>query len=376
MQRTTLIHRERAVVVAEPEMVNQTQKMSAEGRQYAFVIQTRDDLDRSWSWILDYGDADSPVAGRGVEDDVSETPQDFGRVTFDAYLDRLVAISPEVAEFFLFEDDHDTEWRILVWDVPATGYDQMSTVPPAGDRARLQYPIAMAADGVRPQGMSRWPGTVVRKRLQAKAESLRAGSGRMRAAGIIQAGDPILAATAEPFDLPAEADQAREVINALMATLQRVRELHRFGKGVGLAAPQVGIGRAAAVIIPPGRGADPVVLLNPRITDASTETDEQYEGCLSFFDVRGLVPRPLTLEVEHTGLDGHTTITALPYGLARLAAHEIDHLQGRLYTSRMREGVTPIPVEEYHGIGRPWTPPASAPNPSLPDRRTAADDSS
>ncbi|MFI7642960.1 peptide deformylase [Nonomuraea sp. NPDC049400] len=177
----------------------------------------------------------------------------------------------------------------------------------------------------------------------------------MKAVGILQVGDPILAAVATPFDLPAEADQARAVVAALFAALQRVRELHVFAKGVGLAAPQIGIGRAAAIVIPPDPDADDaIVLLNPRIISACAETAEQYEGCLSFFDVRGLVPRPLTLEVEHTTLDGQTKTTAFPYGLARLVAHEIDHLAGRLYTSRMREGVKPLPVEEYRGIGQPW----------------------
>ncbi|GAA0848772.1 peptide deformylase [Streptosporangium amethystogenes subsp. fukuiense] len=189
------------------------------------------------------------------------------------------------------------------------------------------------------------------------APSLRTSSDRMKAAGIVQAGDAILAAVAEPFDLPEQAEAASEVIDALFAALQRVREHHVFGKGMGLAAPQVGIGRAAAIVIPPDPDADPVVLLNPRITDACAETDEQYEGCLSFFDVRGMAPRPLTLEVEHTTLDGQRKITAFPYGLARLVAHEIDHLAGRLYTSRMRKGVTPIPVEEYRGIGQPWRRP-------------------
>ncbi|MFI7126994.1 peptide deformylase [Nonomuraea sp. NPDC050153] len=177
----------------------------------------------------------------------------------------------------------------------------------------------------------------------------------MKAAGIVQSGDPLLAAVARPFNLPAEAAQAREVIDALFAALQRVREHHVFGKGMGLAAPQIGISRAAAVVVPPDPDADAIVLLNPRIAEASIEADEQYEGCLSFFDVRGMVPRPLTLDVEHTCLDGQQKITAFPYGLARLVAHEIDHLNGRLYTSRMRDGVKPIPVEEYRGIGQPWS---------------------
>ncbi|MGN9843513.1 peptide deformylase [Nonomuraea sp. H19] len=96
------------------------------------------------------------------------------------------------------------------------------------------------------------------------------------------------------------------------------------------------------------------MLLNPRIVNATTETDEQYEGCRSFFDVRGIVARPLVLEVEHTTLDGQQKITRFDHGLARLVAHELDHLDGRLYTSRMRDGLQPIPVEEYRGIGQPW----------------------
>ncbi|MFG1620201.1 hypothetical protein ACGFI3_46270 [Nonomuraea wenchangensis] len=142
--------------------------MSATGSQYAFVIQTRDDLDRSWSWITDYGTADKTAVGRGVIDDAPGSPQDFGRATFDAYLDRLVATSPEAVEYFLFDDDADTQWRIQVWDIPATGYDQRSAVPPPGDRVRLQYPLVLVADGIEPQATSTWPGAVVRKRLQDK----------------------------------------------------------------------------------------------------------------------------------------------------------------------------------------------------------------
>jgi peptide deformylase len=184
---------------------------------------------------------------------------------------------------------------------------------------------------------------------------LRTVSDRMRAAGIVQEGDPVLLATARPLDLPAEAEEACEVIDRLFAAMQRVREHHVFGKGMGLAAPQIGIDRAAAVVAPPDPDAEPVVLLNPRVVTESADTDEQYEGCLSFFDVRGLVPRPLRLEIEHTRLEGRQVIAVLEAGLARLAGHEIDHLYGRLYTDRMREGVRPIPVEEYRGTGQAWT---------------------
>ncbi|WP_256725983.1 peptide deformylase [Streptomyces sp. IMTB 2501] len=126
-----------------------------------------------------------------------------------------------------------------------------------------------------------------------------------------------------------------------------------FAKGMGIAAPQIGIARAAAVVLPPD-DAPAVILLNPRITDCSEETDEQYEGCLSFFDVRGLVPRPLTITVEAATPTGETTTTIYERGIARLIHHEIDRLDGLLYTARMRTGVEPIPVEEHRRTGRAW----------------------
>lgn len=176
----------------------------------------------------------------------------------------------------------------------------------------------------------------------------------MASAGIAQDGDPVLAHAARPFDLPAETAEAASVVRELLAAVERVRALHTFGKGMGLAAPQIGIDRSAAVIIPPEPGAEPVILLNAMIAEESGQRDEQYEGCLSFFDVRGLVPRPLHIVVAHTEPDGTTHLSRFEQGLARLVAHEVDHLHGVLYRQRMRQGVEPIPVEEYRGTGKTW----------------------
>jgi peptide deformylase len=191
--------------------------------------------------------------------------------------------------------------------------------------------------------------------------ALRTASERMTAAGIIQAGDPVLTQPAAPFDLPAEAHQAQELIDELFAALGRVREQHVFGKGMGIAAPQIGIARAAAIVIPPDPAGDPLILLNPTVISESAQTDEQYEGCLSFFDVRGKVPRPLRIEVACTSLDGHEHLLSLYTAMARLTAHEIDHLNGMLYTTRMRDGIQPIPVAEYKETGNAWTYPPARP---------------
>jgi peptide deformylase len=174
----------------------------------------------------------------------------------------------------------------------------------------------------------------------------------MRALGIVQEGDPILTSPARPFALPEEAEDARRVVAELQSTAERVADVHTFGKGLGIAAPQIGIDRTAAIVRPPG--GDTITLLNPRIVEESAQTDEQYEGCLSFFDVRGMVPRPLVIHVEHQDINGQPQITVFERGVARLIAHEIDHLRGILYRHRMQLGVEPIPVTAYRGGGRNW----------------------
>lgn len=179
-------------------------------------------------------------------------------------------------------------------------------------------------------------------------------SQRMRGAGIVQRGAELLRQPARCFDLPTDEASARDTIARLRATLHRLDGLHEFRKGVGLAAPQIGLPFSAAVVRPAETGAEPVVLLNPRVVNASPDTDEQYEGCLSFFDQRGLVARPLRIEVAHARYDGTQVITSFERAMARLVSHEIDHLEGRLYVDRMVAGAPLVPIEEYRQTGRPW----------------------
>lgn len=207
--------------------------------------------------------------------------------------------------------------------------------PPLHARYRLEWDFRAHSEGV-----------AGRPRPPVKPSEL------MAELGIVQQDDPRLRAKARPFELPQEAEDARRVIAQLTSAASRVAQAHVFGKGMGLAAPQIGIDRAAAIVATPD--GETRTLLNPRIVEASQETDTQYEGCLSFFDVRGQVSRPLVIHVEHTDIDGAKRITAFEKGAARLAAHEIDHLTGNLYTDRLAPGVTTIPVEQYDGTGTAW----------------------
>jgi peptide deformylase len=183
----------------------------------------------------------------------------------------------------------------------------------------------------------------------------RSASEIMRSLGVVQEGDPILRQAARPFGLPAGVDDARRVVAELNSAADRVATAHVFGKGMGIAAPQIGIDRAAAIVRAPG--GETITLLNPKIIDQAAkkaQVDEQYEGCLSFFDVRCMVPRSRSIQVEHQDVDGHRQFTIFEDGLARLVAHEVDHLFGVLCKDRMRPGVESIPVTEYRGIGQQW----------------------
>jgi peptide deformylase len=174
----------------------------------------------------------------------------------------------------------------------------------------------------------------------------------MTSLGVVQKGDPILRRVARSFRLPEEAEDARRVVAQLNSAAERIAQVHVFGKGMGIAAPQIGIDRAAAIVRTPDGQA--ITLFNPTIVETGGDTDEQYEGCLSFFDVRGQVPRPHLIHVEHTDIDGTKKITIFQRGVARLVAHEVDHLHGHLYTDRMRPGIPPITIEQYRGTGTNW----------------------
>jgi peptide deformylase len=196
------------------------------------------------------------------------------------------------------------------------------------------------------EGVSAVPAEVV----SASPETL---SARMAAAGIVQRGAEVLRTPARWFDLPRDAPLADETVSRLIAALNHVAGLHEFRKGMGLAAPQLGLSLAAAVVQPVGT-REPIVLLNPRVIAADPDSDEQFEGCLSFFDVRGLVKRPLRLTVESTLSYGQRIRVTYEQAVARLVAHEVDHLDGQLYVDRMAPGAPLVPIEEYEQTGRPW----------------------
>ena len=111
--------------------------------------------------------------------------------------------------------------------------------------------------------------------------------------------------------------------------LDDMLETMRSADGVGLAAPQVGVLRRLVVVeVEEGK---PIFLINPEITYTSGE-QEGTEGCLSVPGRAGVVLRPQKVTVKATGRDGKPLEITGTDLLARAFCHEIDHLDGKLYT--------------------------------------------
>lgn len=122
-----------------------------------------------------------------------------------------------------------------------------------------------------------------------------------------------------------------EVIDdRILTLLDDMKETMYKAEGVGLAAPQVGVLRRVVVI---DVGEGPIELINPVIVYESGEQLEE-EGCLSIPGVRGQVKRPAKVIVRAMNRNGETFEMTGTELLAIAFSHEIDHLDGILFTDK------------------------------------------
>lgn len=157
---------------------------------------------------------------------------------------------------------------------------------------------------------------------------------------LVLAGHPVLRIPAAPYDFSLPDQLWIELIAAM-------RETMHAAPGVGLAAPQIGLGIRMAVIedaatvsaeVAEERFRHPTpfrVLVNPRYTAVGdAPAAEFYEGCLSVPGYQAVVPRPLAVRV--VGLDerGAAVDEVVTGWTARIVQHETDHLNGVLYLDR------------------------------------------
>jgi peptide deformylase len=115
-------------------------------------------------------------------------------------------------------------------------------------------------------------------------------------------------------------DQEKQLFEDMLATMYSK-------KGVGLAAPQVGVLKQLIVV---DVGSGPLRLVNPRITSKVKERSCMEEGCLSFPGINVKVRRSQHITVEALDCSGAPVKIQARSMMARALQHEIDHLQGRL----------------------------------------------
>ncbi|MBR0565408.1 peptide deformylase [Azoarcus sp. L1K30] len=152
---------------------------------------------------------------------------------------------------------------------------------------------------------------------------------------ILRMGDPRLLLPAEPvnaFGTPELDTLIADMFDTMAAA-----------GGVGLAAPQIGVGLQVVIFgfersarYPHAPAVPPTILINPTLTPLGTEEEEDWEGCLSVPGLRGRVPRFKRLRYRGFEADGTPIDRCVDDFHARVVQHECDHLIGKLYPMRVR----------------------------------------
>jgi len=165
---------------------------------------------------------------------------------------------------------------------------------------------------------------------------------------VARLGHPVLRRSAEPV-APREITrpETQRLIDDMIETM------HEY-VGVGLAAPQVHVGKQIAVLECESHPRHPdmpriplMTIINPVLTPVGEATVSDWEGCLSIPDFRGLTPRHAAVRLEAYDRKGERMeLTATDF-FARVLQHETDHLNGRVYVDRMRDLSTLSHLEEW-----------------------------
>lgn len=165
---------------------------------------------------------------------------------------------------------------------------------------------------------------------------------------VTRLGHPVLrqvTETVQPRELQSPAMQ--KFIDDMIETMKEY-------DGVGLAADQVHESKQVAVLEVADNPRYPnkpkvalTVLVNPKITPLSDATEEDWEGCLSIPELRGLVPRYKSIRVQALDREGKELDFVANDFHARVIQHEFDHLDGKVYLDRMRDLSTLTFLQEF-----------------------------
>ena len=158
---------------------------------------------------------------------------------------------------------------------------------------------------------------------------------------VVTLGNEVLREKAKPVET---FDQALE------DTVRQMFVIMREKKGVGLAAPQVGISRR--FFVTEAVDDKPRIFINPEIIETSQETVRGEEGCLSIPGVWADVVRPYSIRVQAQDLTGKIFHLNAEGWLARIILHENDHLNGLLFVDRLPPNVKNKVISKYEKLSQ------------------------
>ena len=161
---------------------------------------------------------------------------------------------------------------------------------------------------------------------------------------IILANQPLLRKKAYP--VKTVDDSIRRLLDDMLETMY-------YAKGLGLAAPQIGIAKRVIVVDccwENDKPRTPVKLVNPQIVFKSHDIEIKEEGCLSIPEQYGNVPRSIAIEVQYLDENNENRTLHAQDLLARCIQHEVDHLNGVLfmdYLSRQNSRAIMRAIKKY-----------------------------
>lgn len=129
-------------------------------------------------------------------------------------------------------------------------------------------------------------------------------------------------------------DKIKEINNETLQLAQDLKDTLYKTDGIGLAAPQIGILKRM-VFIDTRDGREPILIINPKIISKSGK-ETAFEGCLSYLGYSGEVIRPKSVTIFGLNLEGKKVTYKATGLLARCFCHELDHLEGIVYTDRTK----------------------------------------
>lgn len=153
--------------------------------------------------------------------------------------------------------------------------------------------------------------------------------------------------------LRTRADEVHEIDAGVRKLVTDMWDTMDHAEGVGLAAPQVGVSRR--VFVYDDKDGHRGALINPSYTVPSSDSEFDYEGCLSVPEIGGEIDRPLEIDVTGTDENGDEVRFHADGLLARICQHEIDHLDGIMFMQRLtgdarKEAMAAIRSAEWFGM--------------------------